>query len=85
MLNEFKKTKKQKQVSIRENCDKLNSLSKKENFIVFKFNDSSKTKLNVIIINDIKNLLEAEILNLSSIKPKEKIKKDVRKKRIKSL
>tara|TARA_Y100001954_G_C15465022_1_gene432804 strand:+ start:349 stop:552 length:204 start_codon:yes stop_codon:yes gene_type:complete len=67
MLKAFKKTKKQKQVIIIEYFEKLSSLSKNENFITLIFNELSKIKLNIIIIDIMKNFFIANILNLSSI------------------
>ena len=59
--------------------------SKKENFTMSILSELSKNKINIITTDKMKNFFEADILNLSSRIPKEKIKKEVKKKRIRFL
>ena len=83
-MHAFKKTKKQKHVNNKEMyCDKYNSFSKKENFIILIHKELSKNKVRKIIIDININFLEAEMFNLSSTKPKPKIKNEVIKNIIK--
>ena len=60
----------------------MNEIFKKENFTMSILSELSKNKINILTTDKMKNFFEADILNLSSRIPKENLKKQVIKKRI---